>query len=651
MLPRRSRRLVAGVVACAAAAGLAGCGADPYPGFPDEGTLHIGLVSKMNGFDPARAGEEIRSLCVLNTYDALYRYHYLKRPYELVPCLADGMPEVSADGKEHVIRLKRGVRFVDDACFTATGGKGREMTADDVVFSFLRLMDRHVQSTGRWTLDGKIVGLDEFSKASDGVAKDLRRTVYGRAAGYPEVDGLRALDRYTVRIGLLEPYPQLTFVLAMPYLSVVPKEAVAFYGAEFLNHAVGTGPYRVAEYRPAQRCVLERNPAYREETFPSEGAPGDREAGLLEDAGRRLPLNDRVVMTVLEESQPRWLYFESGYLDRIAVPKDNYATAIDAGSGSLSARLLARGIRLWKEPQFEVLYDTFNMNDPVVGKGEKARAIRRALSLATNYAWAAANLYNGQVEDMQGPIARECAEWDPTFVNPWKPAAGEDRAHVLARARKVLEDGGWKRVEDVPVLVVDVPESTTDDDHFRAWQRDAAEVGLRLKPFKTDWQGMNARIEKGEAQIFGMAWMGDYPDAQNFLQLFYGPNKAPGPNGANYVDPDFDAKYESTISMQPGPERTRIYRELERKVVDDCVWVVRQRRITPYLAQPWLHGHKPSDLSPKYFAFARVDAPERGRGVAELNRPRPALPAIALASFAALVVVTFVVGSHRRRGW
>jgi oligopeptide transport system substrate-binding protein len=630
---------------------VGGCGADPYPGLPPAGTLHLALVSPMDGFDPARAGEEIRTICVLNTYDALYQYDYLKRPYELRPCLAASMPEVSTDGLAYVIHLKQGVRFTDDPCFAATGGRGRELTADDVVFSILRLMDAHTASTGTWLFDGKIKGLDAFVKASGDLPKAPHRAAYTTDDGYPEVEGLKAVDRYTVRIGLVDPYPQLSLVLAMPYASIVPREAIAYYGEEFLNHAVGTGPYRLAEYKPAQRAILERNPTYRDERYPSEGNPGDRERGLLDDAGRRLPLNERVVLTVISEDQPRWLYFESGFLDRASIPKDSFDSAIDERTQELRPGLKDRGITLWKEAQFEVLYDTFNMNDAVVGRGERGRAVRRALSLATNYAWAGEHLYNNRVEDMQGPIPRECPEYDPAFVNPWKPASGESREHVLARARRILADAGYPNGDGLPEITVDVPDSTTDDDHFRAWQDDAREVGIRLKPYKTDWQGMMTRVEKGEAQVFGMSWFGDYPDAQNFLQLFYGPNKSPGPNGANYQSAEFDKLYESTTSMQPGAERTALYRRLQTMVVDDCVWVVRYRRIIFYLQHPWLHGYRPFDLSQKLFAYSRIDEAARTSAVEKHNGARPLLPLLGLGSFVVLATVSFVIGSRRNRGW
>ncbi len=654
VLPVRARPLlVAGLLAVLAGAvvGLVGCGADPYPGQPDEGTLRISFVSEMNGFDPVRANEDIRTQCVLNVYDALYQYAYLKRPYELEPCLAAALPEVSADGKVVRIRLKPGIRYVDDPCFRATGGKGREVVASDVVFCLKRLMDMRSDTKGSWLLGGKVEGLDAFSKASEAAPEGPNRHRYGGAEGFPEVPGLVAVDDHTVEFRLVEPYPQLQWVLAMPYTSIYPPEAVAEYGVEFLNHAVGTGPFRVAEYRPGQRLVLVRNPGYREERYPAEASEQETKAGLLEDAGKRLPQVDRVVATVIKESQPRWLWFEAGYLDVIRVPKDSYDVAIGpAPARDLKPRLADRGVVLWKEPQLEIIYDGFNMQDPVVGVGEKAKAIRRAISLATDYAWAAEYLYNGLVEDMQGPIPRDTAEWDPAFVNPWKPAQGETRAQTLARAREVLEKAGLPGGQGVPEITVDVLDSSTDDDHFKAWKRDLAEIGIRLRPYKTDWQGLMHRVDKGETQLWGQAWFGDYPDAQNFLQCLYGPT-APDPNGTRYQNPEFDREYAGTASMQPGPERTKIYRHLQQIAVDDAAWVIRSRRIFPYVRHAWLHGFRPSDLSTKWWKYARIDGALRRDRTDAWNQGRPLVPALLASAFVVGVVGTLLLGRRRRRGW
>ncbi len=638
------------VAILASAASLSGCGADPYPGQPDEGTVHIAFTTEMGGFDPARASEEIRTYCVLNTYDALYEYHYLKRPYELQPCLAERAPEISPDGLLWRIRLKAGVRYVDDPCFPR--GKGREVVASDFVYDVLRLMDAHTQSPGAWVLGGYVVGLDDFATKSAEVEKDPARAAYRAEEGYPGVAGLSAVDERTIQIRLVKPYPQLEWVLAMPYLSVYPPEAVARYGAEFLNHAVGSGPYRVVEYNPSQRLVLERREGYRDDRYPSEGAPGDRERGLLDLAGKPLPQNERVVCLVMKEAQPRWLYFECGYLDRVAIPKDNYDSAIDPAIQDVNARMRARGVRLHKEPGMEVFYDGFNMLDPVVGKGPKAKAIRCALSLATDFAWAAEHLDNGRVEDMQGVIPRDLPEWDPTYRNPWKPLPGETREHALSRARKILADAGMPGGEGIPAITVDVLDNATSGEFFLAMQRDARDVGIPLKQRNTTWQEQIEHSQQGEFQVFNdFGWVADYPDAQNFMQLLYGPNRPPNANSSSYANPEYDALYEKALPMAPSPERTEIYRRMERIAMEDCPWIVRNRHVNYYLAQPWLEGYRPHDVSGKTWKYARVDAARRRHDLRSLNEGRPAAPILATIAFGLLVVVTVLRSGASRRGW
>ena len=633
------------------ALGLAACDPDPYPG-ETPATLHTYAVSEMKGFDPVQADEETSNLMVGNVYDALYEYHYLKRrPLTLVPSLAASLPEVSEDGLTHRIALKPGVRFVDDPCFTATGGRGREVTAHDVVFCFLRLMDSRAESKGGWVFEGKIEGLDAFHEASAKAKRDPRRARYTAAEGYPEVPGLRAVDDHTLEIRLVEPYPQLHWVLAMGYASVYAPEAVAHYGEEFLNHAVGTGPYRVVSYRPAQRLVLERNPTYRDDRYPSDLDEGDDAKRWLADAGKALPLNDRVVVTVFKETQPMWLYFRRGFLDRVVIPKDNFASAVDAATKELRPAFSARGVVLDKDPRLEVIYDGFNVDHPVTGKGERGRAIRRAISLAIDQEWATEHLYNHRVTRSDGVIVREFPEFDPTFVNPWKKRPDETRAQVLARATKVLADAGFADpARDVPVIEQDVQESTTDQQHFLAAQRDVAEIGLRLRANTVTWQEMNARINKGQAQMWGMSWGADYPEAQNFLQLFYGPN-APIPNGSGYKNPEFDALFKKAATMGPSPERTEIYRRMERMVVEDCPWVIKYRRLNYTLCQPWLPSYRYNDISTRYFKYCRVDGERRRAETPELNRRKALPPLLFSAGLLSLLLGMVAVARRTKRGW
>ena len=637
------------VVACG---GLAGCGTNAYPGEP-AGTLHVSLPSEIKGLDPIQSDEETSTTVVGNLYDQLYEYEYLKRPYAVKPCLAESMPEISSDGLVYTIHLKKGVRYVDDPCFRATHGKGREMRASDVVFSFLRLMDSNLDARGTWIFDGKIDGIDEFHEASSKVAPNPSRVAYTKEAGYPDVAGLRAIDDSTVQIRVKEPYPQLTWVLAMTYGSIYPPEPVAYYGADFKNHAVTTGPYVIEEFKPTQRIVLARNPNYRtDDLYPdAEGMPGDRERGRLADAGQPLPRNDRVVATVFVETTPMWLYFMRGYLDRVGIPKDNFESAIDPGTMDLIPELSQRGVTLDKDERVEVIYDCFNMQDPVVGKGEKAKAIRRAMSLAFDYDWTREHLYNNRVTRVEGPVLQEFDEYDPTFVNEWKPKKGETRPQALNRARKLLADAGMPGGEGVPEIVQDVQPTALDRQFFAAAQRDMAEIGIRLKAYTATWTEMNSRINKGQAQLWGMSWGADYPEAQNFLQLFYGPNKAPGPNGASYQNPEFDAPFAKAATMQASPERREIYRKLQRIVIDDCVWIAKYRRLQFTLVDPWLHGYRYSDIDTKYYKYCRVDTGRRATEVRGLNEMQLWPSVILFGVVSLLVVGTVIAGRRRVRGW
>lgn len=346
-----------------------------------------------------------------------------------------------------------------------------------------------------------------------------------------------------------------------------------------------------------------------------------------------------------------WLYFMRGYLDRVGVPKDNFASAIDPETKELTRDLLQRGLTLDKDPRLEVIYDCFNLQDPVVGKGEKAKAIRRAMSLAFDYDWARINLYNDRVSRVEGPILAEFDEFDPDFVNPWKPRPGETREQVLDRARKILADAGMPGGAGIPEIEQDVQESTSDRQFFQASQRDFAEIGIRLKPYTSTWSEMNSRINKGQAQMFGLSWGADYPEAQNFLQLFYGPNKAPGPNGASYQNPEFDALFAKAATMQKSPERRDLYRRLQRMVVDDCVWIVKYRRLNFNLINPWLHGYRYNDISSKYYKYCRVDTSHRTVEVRGLNRMNLVPAAVLVLVVAALVGATVLAGRRRMRGW
>jgi oligopeptide transport system substrate-binding protein len=552
-------------------------------------TLRNQVEGKIKGLDPAFSDDVYMSQQIGYAYEGLLQFHYLKRPYVLEPNLAEAMPQVSADGRTYTFKLKKGVVFHDDPCFKETAGKGRELTAEDVIYSWKRLADIKTTSTGWWVFDGKIVGLNEWrDEGAKAGASDYSKPV----------EGLKALDRYTLQIKLIKRSAQFLFNLAQPYTYVVAREAVEAYDKEFLNHAVGTGPFRLQEFNGASKVVWTKNPTFRKKLYPSEGAPGDKEAGLLEDAGKPIPFVDRIVTQVFEERQPMWLSFLSGKLDYANVPKDNYDSAVGP-DGNVTAELKAKGITLQKVPAVEFTRYSFNMTDPVLGKN---KLLRQALSQAYDIESAIKIFYNGRAIPAQTPIPPGVAGYDEKYKNPY-------RQHNVAKAKELLAKAGYPDGKGLPAFEY----VTLADSLSRQWtdydQKQFGAIGVKLKVTTYSWPEMNVAIKNKRGQIFaGAAWVADYPDAENLLALFYSKNAPPGPNAANYADPEYDRLYEKSLTMVDSPERTALYRQMALMLVEDAPAMFMVHRIIYTFQQPRLRNFKRHDFQLDYPMYLRVEA-------------------------------------------
>ncbi len=582
---------------------------------PEErpsGKLRLALTGTIKTLDPAKVDSDgAARACVANLFDQLYEYHHLKRPYELKPCLAEALPEVSEDGLVQTIKLKRGIRFVDDICFP--GIKGREVVAADVVFCLLRLMDAQIESPGRWLLEKKIVGLDEFTAASRKATKDPRRSAYLASEGFPAVPGIEAIDTHTLRFHLLEPWPELPWVLAGHWLSIYAPESVKQYGARLGEHAVGTGPYKVTLFSNNRTLLLQRNPNYRDEQYPSEGKPRDKANGYLASAGLALPLHDQVEIKTYEDPQSTWAAFQQGLCDCAEIARDAIGTAIHPVTGAHADWVKERKITIHRDPRLEFFYDAFNMEDPVIGKpaGEKGLAIRRAICLAANDDWAMRRLYMYHSERVYGPLLPEFDGYDDDFKNDWLPADGEAREDLVEAAKEVLKEAGIEDpAKDIPILKMTITDDTGARMVFDRYKAQLAEIGIRIESVAVTWKAMQAILREKKAQLWTSSWMADYPHAQNFLMLLYSRN-SPEPNYANYANAEFDELYEQARPLGPGQERTDLFGEMQRIAMDDCPWRCRFRRIRWAASHQWLSGYRHNDIVPKYWKYCRPDEAKR----------------------------------------
>lgn len=549
-------------------------------------TLNLSSIAKISTLDPAMVNDLYSGLETGRVYEGLLQYHYLKRPFQLIPNLAEAMPEVSRDSRTFTFKIKKGVLFQDDASFTATQGKGRELEASDFVYSFKRLADPKLPSPNWGFLQDKIAGLDAWREAGKKA---------GKADYAAEIPGLRALDRYTLQITLNKPSHQFVYYLAMPGTAVVPREAVEKYGDEFRRHPVGTGPFKLSEYNPASRVIWVRNPTYRRELYPSEGGPGDAEKGLLADAGKPLPLVDRLVMTVHEESQPLWLNFMQGNLDAVTIPKDNFAASVVGKE--LTPELKSKGIRLDIYPLIDITFIAFNMTDPVIGKN---KWLRQAINLAYDEIPYIETFYNGRAIPAQGPIPPGLRGHDPEFKNPY-------RQFSLEKAKAALAKAGYPDGKGLAPLTFLSPADSQSRQSFEYLSKALLAIGVKVEHKTGSWPEFQASIRNKRGHFWGMAWGADYPDGENFLQLFYSKNAAVGNNDSGYSNPVYDQLFEEALALEDGPKRTALYRKMTGILVEDCPWIFGVHRLGYAVINPWLKNFKYHDLDHGKGKYLRVD--------------------------------------------
>lgn len=550
-----------------------------------ERVLNIISPAEIKGFDPIMADDLYSGREIGKIYEGLLAYHYLKMPYELVPNLAESMPEVSKDGLTYTFKIRKGVFFQDDAAFPE--GKGRELEASDFVYSIKRLADSKTQSSGWWLLDGKLKGLNEWRDKN----ASLPETNYDE-----EVVGLKALDKYTLQFVLAKPFPQFLYSLAMGFTSAVSKEVVAKYGKEFINHPVGTGPYMLPKFDQSKRIVYTKNPTFREKFYPSDASPEFQH--LLGDAGKKLPLVDKVVVQIIIESQPSWLKFNKGEVDYFGVPKDNFASAIK--NNELSPELSEKGIDLTITPQLDVTYTSFNYDNKLFHNAD----LRRAMYLAYDETKANDLFYNNTGFPAQSIVPPGIAGNIEGYKNPWK-------GPNLELAKKTLAKAGYPEGKGLPEIIYDIPDSTTSRQMGEYFQKQMEQIGVKIKISASPWPEFQAKLKKRSGQMFGIAWGADYPDAENFLQLFYGPNSAPGANSSNYNDPKFNALFEKAVVMQDSPARTKLYEEMTKYLAEEAASLFGVHRQAYTLKHGWLLNYRASDLHHDNVQYLNIDTAKK----------------------------------------
>ena len=511
--------------------------------------------------DPVQAANVYANFVALNAYDTLFRYKYLQRPYELALNLAADWPEISDDGLVYTIRIRPGVHFVDDPAFP--GGKGREVVVDDIIYSLQRHFDPKTRPQGAWMWSGRIVGLDDWKAA-------------GSDYDAP-VEGLRALDPHTLQITLTRAYPQLLYTLTQGYSSIVPREAVEKYGKEFAVRPVGSGPFRVVSY-DTSKIIFDRNPGYRQEPVDIEYEGYDEAkhgfTGVARIDGRSPPFVDRLEISFIQESSARWNSFTKGNEVQYSnVPTEHVDRVLSSKDPITLAPEYAEKYHMYAGVEAGFVFQTFNLDFPEFGYNEDPQRERRNTALRCAmikaFDWDRRNesFYYGLGRVFPGIIVPAVPEFDTSM-----PTDSIERD--VAAAKRLLAENGWTP-ENLPELIYGTNSSVDSRlifEQFRAWMQ---EIGyprekIVLKQYAT-FGDISRAWKQSELPLVTKGWGLDFPDAENTLQLYYGPNGSPGSNDANYRNPEYDRLYEQTSTMLPSPERTALYQRMNRMVIDDCV--------------------------------------------------------------------------------
>ncbi|WP_046353210.1 ABC transporter substrate-binding protein [Janthinobacterium sp. B9-8] len=549
--------------------------------------LRVAFVAPETGFDPAKVSDVYSSSITENVYDPMLTYDFMVRPSKLIPNTLTEMPKVSVDGKTLTFNVKPGIYFSPDPVFK---GKKRELTAADYVYSLKRLVDPITNSPNGFLISGKFVGLDEWVKSAKNGKLDYDQTV----------EGIKVIDRYTLQLTLIEPYPSLQYVLAMPHLGAVAREVIEAYSDNTNAHPVGTGPYMVTNWKPGTSISLAANPNFRKVVINYK--PSDNPADQLlakQMNGKTIPEIGRVEVSIIQEDQPRWLSFRNGDLDSLdGIPQPLVRGSLildpkDPWRVELKADLKKKGIQLHRGLQQEITYNTFNMQDPVVGGFSKEKiALRRAIAMSFNRAETILNIRRNQAIQVQYVIPPEVAGHNPNFkaAVEYNPALANA---LLDEFGYKIDSNGKRMLPNGQPLVIDFITGTTatDKQWNEYWQKTFNTLKIAVNFRSMQWNEQIKSLRTCTYGMAGAAWLADYPDGDNFSMLLYGKNTGSS-NNACYKSPRFDRLYETTQTMVDSPERNALYDQMHKIVMSDTPWVMGDTRFKNYVAHSWVKGVK-----------------------------------------------------------
>jgi peptide/nickel transport system substrate-binding protein len=601
----RADRIASAARALATVALALAIGAAPVAGAADmTKVVRQVFPAAETGFDPAGVQDLYSATIEQALFETLLTYDYLARPSKLVPLTAEALPEITDDGKTYTLKVRKGIYFIDDPAFK---GKKRELTAIDYAYSLKRLIDPKIRSPWAWLVEGKIVGLDELAEA----AKKSGTFDYDA-----KVAGLETPDRYTLRIRLKDTDYNLSYILAHEPTSAVAREVIEAYadpGGRAMANPVGTGAYKLKQWVRSSKIILEANPEYRGFTWDFKSADPSDQRLIAEMKGKKMPQVGRVEVSIIEEDQARLLAFQNGELDLMDLGGPLAPNVLDGGK--LKPEFEKKGIKLSRIVDPAIVYHYWNLQDPIVGGLTKEKiALRRAMALAYPVAEEVSVVRNGQAIEAQYPIPPGVVGHDASYRSPIK--------YDVATANKLLDTFGYKKGPDgwrnlpdgkpFTIRYASRPDSLGRQQD-ELWKKALDSIGVRMEVQKDKFPELLKLERQCKLMMRTASWIADWPDAENFMQLLYGPNTGQNNNACAKI-PEYDALYEKSVRLPPGPERDKLYHEMTKIMEAYAPWRLDVLTYRNMLVQPRIQGYRKHPILHNEWAY--IDVAPAGRGAA-----------------------------------
>jgi oligopeptide transport system substrate-binding protein len=564
-----------------------------------EKVLRIAFEAPDDGFDMVKTYNFYSGNVADVIFERLLQYDYLANPVKLVPSTAQSMPVIKENGKVYIFKIQPGIYFTDDVAFK---GKRRELIAEDYVYSIKRILDPKNRSSSYSFIDNKIVGtnaLVEQAKKSGKFNYDAK------------IEGVKALDRYTIQFTLTQADYNFPYILAYSTFGATAREVVEYYKDRLGMHPVGTGPYMLSKYVPRSKIELVANPDYRGFVwnFKSTGTAWDNQL-VKEMSGKKMPQIGKVNISIIEEEQSRWLAFQSKQLDFDKLTSSAIPKVLDQNN-QLKPEIKKQGIRLYANKEAEITYSMINMLDPIIGGNSLDKvALRRAIAMSFNVNESIHILRKGQAVKAEMLV--------PAGVNGHNPNYRSSVGYNPTLANKLLDHFGYKKGADgyrnFPngkplILKINTESGTSSVMYSELWKKNLDAIGIKADFKVSNFADNLKAASQCQYMMWSGAWHADYPEGENFTQLLYGPNVGRG-NQSCYKSDAYDRLYEQAMKLSPD-QRMPFYEKMSRQVEADSPFILQDTRIRNWMVQPQVQGFKAHPIMNTNWQFLDIVSPNQ----------------------------------------